>query len=47
MNRKKLTYSDIDKKLNVLIKKIEMVSEMKNINTVSMIRKKKLEKILV
>ena len=52
MNIKKLTYNDINKKLNLLIKKVKMVSEMKNrkvenINIASTIRKKKVEKILV
>ena len=52
MNRKKLTYRDIDKKLNLIIKKVKILSEMKNrkvenINTASAIRKKKVEKILV
>tara|TARA_R110002110_G_scaffold217830_1_gene431760 strand:- start:71 stop:229 length:159 start_codon:yes stop_codon:yes gene_type:complete len=49
---KKLTYNDIDKKLNLLIKKVKILSEMKNrkvkkIDTTSMIRKKKVEKLLV
>tara|TARA_R110002020_G_scaffold184411_2_gene381386 strand:- start:99 stop:257 length:159 start_codon:yes stop_codon:yes gene_type:complete len=52
MNIKKLTYKDINKKLNLLIKKVKTVSEMKNrkvenINRTSTNIKKKVEKILV
>jgi|18_taG_2_1085343.scaffolds.fasta_scaffold30102_4 hypothetical protein len=52
MNRKKLTYNDINKKLNLLIKKVKIVSEMKNrkvenINRTSTSIKKKVEKLLI
>ena len=38
MGTKKLTYKQIDKRLNLLIKKVKVLSEMK---------KKKVEKVLV
>lgn len=38
MEKKKLTYKQIDKRLNLLIKKIKFLSEIKN---------KKVEKVLV
>tara|TARA_R110000824_G_scaffold379482_3_gene571490 strand:+ start:372 stop:530 length:159 start_codon:yes stop_codon:yes gene_type:complete len=52
MNIKKLTYNDIDKKLNHLINKVKRLSEIKNrkvkiVDTVSMVKKKKVEKVLV
>ena len=52
MKRNPLSYKDIDKKLNLIIKKVKILSEMKNkkgesTRKLSTRRKKKVEKILV